>query len=247
MKNFFNRRIIYTLISLAFLLIGGLVFQQRLAGTVYAEDTLECNKTAFTPEELGVGDCRICNRLHQFVLKAPIKDGSGDATCAKSHTCQKNEDCPANTGDPLNINAADSGWCFGFKDGPRCVRLQYIGPGTGSPPKCGPNDTPRPPSCDGGSGGGDGSGPCNLANQTPGMTEDCATCLAKIEGETIKSIKDKSGQTGCSNLKVLNFWCNGGVSPAGRLARVVASWVVELRPNVMNKHQVRVVVIQVVK
>ncbi|MBI2314538.1 hypothetical protein HYU93_00540 [Candidatus Daviesbacteria bacterium] len=31
------------------------------------------------------------------------------------------------------------------------------------------------------------------------------------------------------------------------LARVVASWVVELRPNVMNKHQVRVVVIQVVK
>lgn len=205
MKNLFNKKIFYILISLAFLVTGGLIFQLGLTKTAYADSDIAC-KSTYAPSELGIGDCRICNRLHQFVLKAPLKGGTG--TCEQNDTCTKSEDCQQNTDQPKYVDPVQSRWCFGFKDGARCVQLRYIG--DEKEPSCRTGDVPRPTQCD--SGGG---GPCDLGNQTPGLTEDCATCIATNEAGTINSIRSATGQSGCSNQKVLNFWCNGGVSAEG--------------------------------
>ena len=178
------------------------------SGYIGPVGTVAC-KTPLTPTELGINNCSVCDRLHEYVLVAPISKGGGPSDCspANNNSCTKNSDCPENRDQPNLIVPTGSNWCYGFKDGARCLKLRYKG--TGAEPSCGPGDTPRDPTtCDGG-------GVCDIDGQTPDMGLNCANCLSTQTSPTnvpgvITNIKNMNPTkfSACSNQEILNKWCN---------------------------------------
>lgn len=57
----------------------------------------------------------------------PVTPQSGytwHAFCKR--TCTKDAECSVNDFDPSNVNAKDSAWCYGFKEGGRCLQLRSV-------------------------------------------------------------------------------------------------------------------------
>lgn len=59
------------------------------------------------------------------------------------------------------------------------------------------------------------AGPCLADRQSPDLGSACTTCIANNKPDVISSIRsfNHTSFDGCSAQKLVNFWCNGGVSP----------------------------------
>lgn len=148
-------------------------------------------KTPIEPSELGINSPSVCDRLHDYVL---VNSDGSTSTCAQNNTCTKKEDCPQNKSDSEHIVASDSNWCYGFKDGARCIQLRYTG--LAQEPGCAP---------------GEGNGGPNACTNL----DACSKCILTTKDTIIPYYASNGRDTSCSNLgNIFNEWCSS-VDPSG--------------------------------
>lgn len=70
--------------------------------------------------------------------------------------------------------------------------------------------------CDISGGGSGGVCPLNANRLSPALSDQCSSCIASKRQQTIRDIRSFGDQqNACSDLQVLSYWCNGGVSQDG--------------------------------
>jgi hypothetical protein len=139
-----------------------------------------------------------------YVWKADCKSPSNASDSCyhnRGDGSTDNTQCPTSTDSYLN--GTTSNWCYGFQGtfgdsrDFRCLQLQYTGP----------RNTPIPTPT---------TAVCSIAFQTPSLSDACVTCIT-TNSNIINDMKNLNPQqfNSCSNLQLVNYWCNGGVSSQG--------------------------------
>lgn len=157
-------------------------------------------KEKVEPSEVGINNSSVCDRLHDYRLVKPNSAGTAQGkgistTCAaENHTCKTNADCPQNTSDRDKIVASTSNWCYGFRDGARCLQLQFTGQQINNA-GCAPGEA--------------NGGP----NGCPNL-DSCSKCVLTTRDDILPHYASWGWDTQCSNMpNIVTDWCR--IDPNG--------------------------------